>query len=415
MAPSLYFYYDIACPYAYMASTRLAVLARRTGAVIAWRPILLGGLYRTIGAPQVPSETWNEAKASLGRRDLQIQAARLGVPLRPPPRHPQRTVEAMRLLVGTAEALRPAVTADLYRAYWVEHRDMTDRAVLAEIARRHGVDPAVIDSPEARQGLFDLTAEAAERGAFGVPTFAAGDRIWWGQDRLPLVEAALRPDDDTAATAPLLPMPSEGPPLVDRVRFFHDLSSPFSYLASTQIDALASARGVEVEWVPILLGALFRSIGTPNVPLFAMSEVKRTYMARDLHDWAARWGVPFRFPSTFPIRTVLPLRVCLLAPAAAGPLYRALWVEDRDIGQPEVVRAVLREAGLDEGLVEATQRPEIKQRLRDNTGLAEAMGVCGVPTVAAGAELFWGQDRLPTLADALDRRFALPPAAQEMT
>jgi 2-hydroxychromene-2-carboxylate isomerase len=401
--PTLLFYYDIACPYAYIASTQIEALAARTGAALSWQPVLLGGIYKQLQSPQLPTTSWSAARATLGAQDLIRQAAWRGVPLQVPPTHPQRTVSAMRLLVATPPAQRGALTKALYRAYWVLGQDVTDRAVLDPLAAACGVDPAVIDSPEAREGLYASTAEAIAHGAFGVPSMVVGDTMWWGQDRLHLVAAALG--------APRSPLPEPtGPPPVDRITFFHDFSSPFSYLASTQIEALARKYGVNIDWKPILLGALFREIGTPDVPLLTMSAAKRAYFERDMADWATWWRVPLRFPTAFPIRTVLPLRVALLEPLATRPLYRALWADDRDISQPDIVRAVLHEAGLDPALVEATGQPAVKAKLRTNTAAARDAGACGVPTVQVGEQLIWGQDRLTMLADVLAGRLTLTSA-----
>ena len=380
------FYYDIVCPYAYIASQRIEALAARSGAAVDWIPVLLGGIYKSIEAPQVPSATWSAAKARLGVIDLHRQAHYHGVPMHFPASHPRRTVSAMRLLVGTSGADRVALSHALYRAYWVEGVDISDRTVLDAIARRHGIDPVCIDSPQARAALFETTEQAVAAGAFGVPSMVVDGVLWWGQDRLNLVERAI-----TGRHTPESPALPRGGSL----RFFHDFSSPFSYLASTQIARIAARHGAQVEWMPILLGGLFRSIGTPDVPLLTMSAAKQAYVRRDLVDWADWWGVPFSFPTTFPVRTVLPLRVSIAEPAATPHLYRALWAEDRDIGSPEVVAEVLTEAGLDAAaLIRQASDPDIKATLRANTEAAEAAGVCGVPTVELGGELIWGQDRL---------------------
>jgi 2-hydroxychromene-2-carboxylate isomerase len=151
-----------------------------------------------------------------------------------------------------------------------------------------------------------------------------------------------------------------------------------------------------------LLGALFKAIDTPNVPLFEMSKAKQSYMLRDLNDWAEWWDVDFSFPNTFPIRTVLALRVAIIEPAVTHHLYRAVWVEGHNIGDPETLRTILNTAGFDgEALIERTQDPSVKTALRDNTGRAEEVGACGVPTAALGNTLFWGQDRLHRMAEAL--------------
>ena len=86
---------------------------------------------------------------------------------------------------------------------------------------------------------------------------------------------------------------------------------PHVFFAPTQVERVARENNARIEYVPILLGALFKAIGTPNVPMLAVSPAKREYMSKDLQDWCAWHGVEFNFPSVFPIRTVLPLRVAI--------------------------------------------------------------------------------------------------------
>lgn len=382
------FYFDVVCPYAYLASTRIEAIAARHGATVRWVPVLLGGLLRHVGGPDDPNTTLSAPRARLNLLDMQRWADRWGVPLTMPAGHPRRSVEAMRLLCAAPPATLPALASALFAAYWVHGRDITDRAVLAEVAAPFGLDAARVDAPEVKQALFDTTAEAAAAGAFGVPAFVVGDTLYWGQDRLHFVERALR-----------------GPA---HVRFFHDFASPFSYLASTQIERVAQAHGATLEWSPILLGGLFRAIGTPDVPLFAMNAAKRRYLARDLDDWARHWGVPFRFPSHFPLRTITPLRVAVAEPAVTPHLYRAAWAEDRPIDDEAVLCAVLAAAGFDpRDLLDRAATPAVKAALRDNTEAAAAAGACGVPSFEArigdhAPILLWGQDRLGLLADVLE-------------
>ena len=191
-----------------------------------------------------------------------------------------------------------------------------------------------------------------------------------------------------------------------RVTFFHDFASPFSYLASTQIERVAQETGAEVDWRPILLGGLFKKIGTADVPLIAMSEPRRHYQMRDLLHWADHWGVPLRWPSRFPLRSVAALRLTLAAGEAGlaltHALYRAYWAEDRDLADRQVLATIAGERGLDgEALLAASNSPEVKQRLIDLTDEAERAGAFGVPTFVVGGDLYWGQDRLPLVADAL--------------
>jgi 2-hydroxychromene-2-carboxylate isomerase len=187
---------------------------------------------------------------------------------------------------------------------------------------------------------------------------------------------------------------------VSQVTFYYDFSSPYAYLGATQIERVAKEQGASVRWRPILLGALFNQIGTPNVPIAEFPAAKRAYYQRDMQHWAAHWGVPLHFPSRFPMRTVAALRLALAHEAAGGDLaaishalFRAYWVEDRDIADP----AVLREFGD----VTAIDQPAIKEALRATTDEAIKAGVCGVPTFVVRDHIFWGQDRLDLVAKTL--------------
>ena len=203
-----------------------------------------------------------------------------------------------------------------------------------------------------------------------------------------------------------------------KLTFYYDFSSPYAYLGATQIERVAREHGgaepsVEIEWRPILVGALFRRIGTPDVPLDSFTAPKRAYMARDIQHWAGHWNVPFRWPSRFPMRTVAPLRLALAAAEDAGDAvavklvhatFAAYWVDDRDIGDVEVVRALGVAAGLSAATIDRALLPDpkIKQALIDSTESAVNAGVVGVPTFIVGKQQFWGQDRLDLVARVLD-------------
>jgi 2-hydroxychromene-2-carboxylate isomerase len=393
----LEFTFDVVCPYAYLASTQVESLARRYNTHVAWKPVLLGGLFKYLQQPARPVDSWPWSKVEHNIRDLGRQAEILGVTLSPPVDHPRRTVEAMRLLVSAPEESRPQLAKRLFAAYWQNGEDVSDRNLLTSIARELGLDPAGLDTPHAREELHNRTQEAHDQGFFGVPTLRLGEEWWWGVDRLLHVEAAL-----SGASGPHL---DPVPPLTRRtLRFFHDFSSPFAYLASTQIDRIAQAKGAIVEYVPILLGGLFRSIGTPMVPLFSMSQSKQAWLYRDLQNWAAWWEVPLVFPSRFPLRTITPARISLVEPSTIPTLYQAAWVDDLDIGNDECLHNVLTSAGFDApALLKAANEPETKRLLKENTQCAAEAGVCGVPTFQVDeGPMFWGQDRLHMVEAALD-------------
>lgn len=194
------------------------------------------------------------------------------------------------------------------------------------------------------------------------------------------------------------------------VDVYFDYSSPFAYLGTTQIERVAREAGGAVRYRPFLLGALFKAIGTPLVPLDGMSEPKRRYQRLDLERWADHWGVPFTFNSTFPLRTVEALRLTLLAPrerrsAVIHRVMRAAWVDGEDVGDREVLGRCAREAALDPSLLDRTS--EAKEALKAATDEAIAIGCPGAPSFVVDGELYWGQDRLGFVQAALEGR---PPA-----
>ncbi len=192
-----------------------------------------------------------------------------------------------------------------------------------------------------------------------------------------------------------------------KVGFWFDYSSPYAYLASTQVAGLAARTGATVELRPILLGAMFKAIGTPMVPLFEMSPPKQRMMALELYRWADHWGVPFRFASPFPQNTIKACRATLACPAEhrralIDGLFRAIWAEGRDISGDAEVAAVAEAAGWSGAeAVAAASSDAMRAALREATDAAIAAGVCGVPTFEVEGDLYWGQDRLELVEEKL--------------
>ncbi|MCB9760534.1 MAG: 2-hydroxychromene-2-carboxylate isomerase [Alphaproteobacteria bacterium] len=187
MPQDIEFYVDVASPYTYLATTQVASLAERTGAAVRWRPFLLGGVFKATG--NTPPATL-PARARYMLQDLYRWAADYGVPFNFPAAFPVNSLTAMRALTSLDADALPQATARMMTAYWVEGRDPSDPAVIADVL---GADAlAAAADPAVKAALRAHTDRAIERGAFGAPTFFVGDQMFFGNDRLHFVEAAAR-------------------------------------------------------------------------------------------------------------------------------------------------------------------------------------------------------------------------------
>ena len=186
--------------------------------------------------------------------------------------------------------------------------------------------------------------------------------------------------------------------------FYFDFSSPYSFLASEQIEALAARHGRSLAFKPILLGAVFKASG--GAPLTEQYGPKARYSVHDFERSARFVGVPYRHPAKFPIGAVSASRAVLSLqrdqPDRAGAfvhaVFRALFQQGRDISDAAVVAGIAQEIGLDgPALLRSAQDPAIKDALRSGVEEAIAFGVFGAPTIVVDGEVFWGNDRLPQI------------------
>lgn len=191
------------------------------------------------------------------------------------------------------------------------------------------------------------------------------------------------------------------------LEFFFDLGSPATYLAYTQLPALCASTGTQLIYKPMLLGGVFKATGNAS-PITVPA--KGRYMFDDLARYARRYNVPLTFNPHFPINTLLLMRavtgIQLRQPVRFDDfvdcLFRALWVEGRHLGDPTVVAAVLTEHGFSpEEVLTLANDEAVKTALKDNTEQAVQRGVFGAPSLFVGNQLFFGQDRLDFVREAL--------------
>lgn len=182
--------------------------------------------------------------------------------------------------------------------------------------------------------------------------------------------------------------------------FYFEFASPYGYLASLRIDAIAAAYDREVDWRPIMLGAAMKLTGSgPNM----MMPLKGPYLLHDAPRFARYLGVPLQVPPVMPVNSLAASRAFWwldgqdpdMAKGFAQAAYHAHWGEGRDISTPEQVAAIGEALGVPAAdLIAATQDPAIKAKLKAETDRSLERGVFGSPFVFVDGEPFWGADRL---------------------
>ena len=193
------------------------------------------------------------------------------------------------------------------------------------------------------------------------------------------------------------------------IEFWFDFTSPYGYVAAELIDALASRHGREVRWHPILLGPIFKVVGTgplTQIPL------KGDYSKHDFARTARYHQVAFRLPEKFPVGSQVAARAFYLLDDAdpvraadfAKRVFRAYFAEGRDISDPAVVMEAAAASGADvPALTQGLAGDAIKERLKAEVENAMKAGIFGSPWFVVDGEPFWGVDRMPMLEEWLSR------------
>ncbi len=189
--------------------------------------------------------------------------------------------------------------------------------------------------------------------------------------------------------------------------FWFDFGSPASYLAWTQIPVIEKETGAHAQVRPMLLGGVFQATGNQSP---ATIPAKGRYTFNDFDRFARRYGVPLNRNPHFPINTLtlmrgavgLQLREPARFTAYADAVFRAIWVDAQNLNDPATVGGVLHKSGFDpQALLAMTQAVEVKDKLKAVTQEAIDRGIFGAPTFFVGDQMFWGQDRIDFVKEAL--------------
>ena len=201
------------------------------------------------------------------------------------------------------------------------------------------------------------------------------------------------------------------------IEFFFDCSSPWTYLAFHNIQPLAKQYNVPITWRPILVGGIFNAVNpsvynSRNAPVPA----KQRYSAKDLQDWARSAGLKIKMPPTvFPVNAVKSMRGCILMDKQgkllpfATACFEAYWGDDQDISKDEVLTKICERVGVDaQAFLAGIAQQPIKDELKANTDEVIARGGYGSPTMFVDkTDMYFGNDRLPLLREAVERKLGL--------
>lgn len=195
--------------------------------------------------------------------------------------------------------------------------------------------------------------------------------------------------------------------MAEKLEFWFEFASTYSYVAAEEIEEKAAAARIEVVWRPFLLGPIFAEQGWRDSP-FNLYPAKGAHMWRDIERLCQSKGIAWRRPSAFPRNGLLAARVATALDGAeklaafVRAVYRANFSDDLDISDPSVLKEILRGLSLDaEATLNRANDESVKRLLRARTDEAKSRGVFGAPSFFAKEELFWGSDRLELALSAL--------------
>ena len=188
MEKQIDFYFDVVSPYSYIASTLIDNILERNNAKLIWKPILLGGVFKAIEGVIAPGLV--PVKKPYLIKDLERLSTFYNIPFNMPSDFPIRTLLAMRVLSSLPQEKIPQSARILFEAYWSDNKDIADPDIVSKLIDSDSVDRSNIQ--EIKDILFQSTEEAVERGLFGAPTFFVGNEMFFGHDRINMIDEHLQ-------------------------------------------------------------------------------------------------------------------------------------------------------------------------------------------------------------------------------
>jgi 2-hydroxychromene-2-carboxylate isomerase len=192
--------------------------------------------------------------------------------------------------------------------------------------------------------------------------------------------------------------------------FLYDYGSPAAYLAWARLSEFEAQTGSVAQRKPILLGGIFQATGN-QAPITVPLKGKHLFI--DLQRWAKRHNTPFGMNPNFPINTLAFMRMATALSmreperlaALDAAVFNAIWRDGKAMNDPAVAAIALQDAGFDAAqLMAVSNEPDVKEQLKATTAAAVARGAFGAPTFFVGNEMFWGQDRMDFVAEALQQQ-----------
>jgi 2-hydroxychromene-2-carboxylate isomerase len=198
--------------------------------------------------------------------------------------------------------------------------------------------------------------------------------------------------------------------MAEPIDFYFDFSSSYSYIGQHRLQELADNHNREVRWRPVALGAIFKSLGTgPHSP----ETPKGSYVWKDVERSAADAGLPYHWPEPFPFNSLSAARIYYYIAETdeskaiewARAVFDSSFGRGKDCSDPAELKKIAGKLGLDAAdLLDACNRDEVKQKLKDATAEAMQKGVFGAPTFFVGGDMYWGADRIDQMNRSLGRK-----------